>query len=165
MQINPGKYKGVAIAGHFTKSKEKGTPCVAILFQFDGDKQLWYQGWLTPASLERTIEMLVNIGYQEDKGHLPDGSIPEAHFTKTEVELVVANEEYTSHSGETKTSTKIKYVNKINSGFSSNPADVKAALAGVDIKAQMRAARAKLGLKVDNTPKPPKPPENDSIPF
>ena len=167
--IKPGKYTAVAVQGQFTKSKEKGTPCVAVLFEFkcNGEtEKLWWTGWLSPAAIERTIETLANVGYLEDKGHLQDGSIPESHFAKTEVQIVIDEEKYTNQNGEEKSSMKIKYVNKINNGFDVDPNDVKAMMSGIDIKAQMKAARAKLGLKVQ-APKnePPKFDTEESVPF
>ena len=172
--IKPGKYEAVAIAGQFTQSAEKKTPCVAILFEFDcngNTEQLWWTGWLSPAAMERTIENLTVIGYDEEKGHLADGSIPAAHFSGNKVEIVIDEEHYTAKDGSPKTSMKIKYVNKIggNSPFGvQNPNEIKAMLANVNLKAQIKAARAKLGLKTENKPAMPEPPKvdlNENVPF
>ena len=172
--IKPGKYEAVAIGGQFTQSSEKKTPCVAVLFEFECEgntEQLWWTGWLSPAAIERTIETLANIGYDEEKGHLSDGSIPAAHFSGNKVQIVIDEEHYTAKDGSPKTSMKIKYVNKLGGsspfGGSQDPNQIKSMLASVNLKAQMKAARAKLGLKnaPDKGPQPPKFDTTEEIPF
>jgi hypothetical protein len=158
--IKPGKYLAKAIQGQISKSKEKGTPGVAILFEFlvnEQPEKLWWTGWLTTTlgkdgktPLERTMEVLAFAGYDESKGYLADGSIPSAHFLPGyEVEVTIEDEPYTNAQGETKSSMKIKWVNRPGGGqFAALQAgEVQNVLAGVDLRKEMMVARQKLGLK------------------
>lgn len=188
--IKPGRYKAKAKAGQFTESAEKKTPCVAILCEIDmehGTEQMWWQGWLSlkeskdgKTSLERTFEALTVIGYDEEKGHLPDGSIPESHFFGNEFDVTIENEPYESPagSGNFKDSMKIKWINKPGSQkFAAlQPQEVQNVLAGIDVRKAMMAARGATGNKRPTAtgaapkappaqPGPPPVPEGEEIPF
>jgi hypothetical protein len=159
--IKPGKYIAKPIAGKIGNSAEKGTPGFAVKFEFDrGDgnkEQLAWTGWLTMTEgkdgktpMERTMETLALCGYDETKGNLPDGSVPQDYFdSKAEVEIVVEIEKYTAKDGTEKEAPRIKWVNKPGgSGFGlSDTQSVSNTLAGIDIKKEMMVARQKLGLK------------------
>ena len=153
-EVKAGTYKARAVAGKFGNSGTKGTPGVAVQFEFDrGDgklERIVWNGWLTEKTMERTLESLAIAGYDENKGNLPDGSIPQDYFDhKAEVELVLDHEDYVAKDGSNKTALKVKWVNRpggANFGLTSTES-VTNALAGIDIKREMMVARQKLGLK------------------
>lgn len=152
--IRPGRYVARAKGGQFTKSKDKGTPCAAILCEFDiaegKTEQLWWTGWLSPAAIENTCKTLATIGYDDKKGMLPDGSIPENFFEPgKEFEITVEEEPYINKNGEEKKAIKIKWINPLGGGqFGAlEPQEVKNLMAGIDIRKEMMVARQKLGLK------------------
>ena len=153
-----------------------------------GPEQLWWQGWLTATvgkdqktSLQRTMEALVVIGYNEDKGHLKDGSIPEDHFYPgTEFDVTIEDEPYESPvgSGQFKSSMKIKWINRPGGQqFAAlEPQEVQNVLAGIDVRKAMLAARGSMNVKKPSAAAaapaapptqngPPPMPEGEEIPF
>lgn len=160
--IRPGKYKARAVKGAIIESAQKQTPGVTVCFEFElpavgptqpaSLEQLWWTGWLTENTLERTVDSLAIAGYEEVKGHLPDGTIPESHFTPgTFVEIDVQNEPYEKEENGVmvkKDSMKIKWVNKLGgSQFGTmKPEAMKSLMSSIDMKKQMAAARLRLGM-------------------
>ena len=85
---------------------EKGTPEVAVEFEIvtpDADiRNITWHGYLTEATLERTVESLRNCGWKGDD--VSDG-LP--GLDTNEVSLVIEDEEYQG-----KTYAKVQWVNK-----------------------------------------------------
>lgn len=160
--IKPGKYIARPVQGLFTESPEKKTPCVAVEFQFEIDtlagkstETLWWQGWFSEKSLERTMEALVVMGFLEDAPRNADQSFGNTNFIPgSEVQITIENEPYTDKNGAPKDSMKIKWVNKVGgSQFAVMDSAAAAAMVkSIDLKTQMAAARAALGLKKPATP-------------
>lgn len=170
--IKPGQYIAKPIQGQFAKSKEKGTPCIGILFEFERGRdenglplteKMWWTGWLTATvgkdgktPLERSMEVLALCGFDENKGHDANGTVPKEHFDpKAEVQITIEPEPYVAKDGTAKTTMKIKWVNRVGGGqFGAvDPQEMKNILAGVNLKAEMAAAKAKLGIKTPPAPR------------
>lgn len=141
--IKAGKYMAKPIAGAFGRSKTKQTPQVGVEFQFqtpEGTTEtMWWVGFLTPDAKERALEVLHLIGFNGDE------SFAKGSFNETaEVEIVVEIETY-----EGKNRPKIAWVNAPGGQRFSNlqPTEVKTMLvqAGIDIKKEMAAMKAKKG--------------------
>lgn len=149
--IAEGKYLAKAIGGKYGMSNEKKTPGVAVTveFAYEGKPhQLTWRGWFSEKTLERTIESLAIMGFDEFKD-APSGSFDATHFDGTEFEIVVEHESFVGSDGQTKITPKIKWINRVGGssfGFAEN-VEVKSVLAGIDIKKEMMVARQKLGLK------------------
>lgn len=155
--IVPGKYTATAVAAQGTESKEKKTPGISVCFEFEAKpgtvETLWWTGWLTQASQERTFETMALCGikdiYDENGTFLP-----KAFENAKEVSITIEDEPFTNQAGNPVSSMKIKWVNPVGGGnFQKLTPDVfKSAFAGIDLKAGLAAAKAKLNLK-EETPK------------
>lgn len=130
----PGKYKAIAQDIAFGKA-DTGASGVRVNFKLiETGELIDWTGYLTPAAIDRTIESLIYIGYDED---LPDG---ERLKNAQVVELTIENEEYKG-----KTKTKVKWVNK--SGSSKFDKSPETANLGINLGSLMKGARSKLGEK------------------
>lgn len=111
-----GTYRAKALETMIGKSSKKGTPFVGVMFgitagEFEGQKVKW-EGYLTEATAERTLESFQHMGWTGD-----DVSVfakPEGIKALTnEVDLVVEMEP--SEDG-TKHYPKVQWVNRVGSG-------------------------------------------------
>ena len=98
--IPAGKYTARGVEGQLTTSQEKGTPCVQVLVRItqgehEGETLRW-DGWLTDATEQRTLESLRYLGWSTDM--LDDLRGIDAN----EVQIVVEHESY-EKDGQTKT--------------------------------------------------------------
>lgn len=149
--IKAGKYLAKPVQGAFGKSKEKGTPQVGIEFEFQtqdgGTERMWWIGYLTEKAKDRALETLAMIGFNGDENFGEGSFDPES-----QVELDISLEEY-----EGKMRPRINWVNEPGGKkFSDLPVtEVKSMLieAGIDIKKEMAALRAKKGGAA-TSPKP-----------
>lgn len=166
--VQNGKYRGKVVRGAFGKVGEKETPAVAILFSFNRGndangqpqmEQMWWKGFLTENAIERTLETLATLGYDENKGHLPDMTIPLEYFDQNvEVELVInkkprvdfhTKQPVMDKDGKQIIDTQIDFVNRLGGSVfgGQEPAEIKNMLASLNLKQQMMVARQKLGIK------------------
>ena len=148
--IQAGKYLARAVSGKIGESKEKKTPAISVVFEFEYEGKpthLTWTGWITTSTLERTCQSLAYAGYNEEKAtNAKDGVLTKDHFEDVEVEIVVENETYAAADGSQKVASKIKWVNKPG-GSSFGLADVTNVSAVSDtIRREMIVAREKLGL-------------------
>lgn len=112
-----GTYKARTLSGGLGYTS-KGTEQVGIDFQItegphEGQHITWY-GFFTDKTADRTIESLRICGWEGDDLCDLTG------IEKNEVELVIEAEDYTdSRTGEIKTGSRVRWVNRIGgSGFS-----------------------------------------------
>lgn len=144
--IQDGNYRGRAVGpGVLMESKEKKTPSVLVKCQLLDYPEtfLYWNGWLTDAAQERTIESLRHCGWRGTD--ITDITFPEDN----EVILVVKTEEY-----EGKRHSKVAFINGTRAKVESNmdPASAKA------FSERMRGALLAYDAK---NPQPP----TDDIPF
>lgn len=158
--VTAGTYLAKAIGGKFGKA-QTGTDGISVKFKLkDTDETIHWVGWLSPKAVERTMETLAMLGFREDLDCV-EGACTQEHFADKEVELVIENEP--SQDG-TKTYAKVKWVNELGgnkfSGLASSSGMPK------DLKAQLAAARARLGK---TKPQAETPKDlvvgNDGLPF
>lgn len=114
--ITDGKYKARATGNVVLgKSAKKETPFIELYFEITegeqaGGKARW-TGYFADKSSERTIEALQIAGWQgEDLAEFSDGGLH--GLDANEVEIVVELEEY-EHEGETRTSPRVQWVNRL----------------------------------------------------
>lgn len=147
--IKAGKYMAKALQGAFGKSKEKNTPQVGVEFAFntpEGTREtIWWVGFFTEKAKEKALETLALIGFNGD-----DRFGADSFDHNAEVEIVIELETY-----EGKSRPRVTWVNEPGGRkFSDLPVtEVKSMLvgAGIDLKKEMAAIRAKKGIKNDAT--------------
>jgi hypothetical protein len=142
--VVPGKYVAKAIRGGWGKSKEKQTPCVAVEFEFDGGELIWWTGYLTEKTVHRTFETLARLGYKE-VDLIPDEKgnpcfTREKHLADKEVEIVIEIEE-----NDGKSYHRVQWINDLG-GSSRVGLPVSQVLGSINLKAELAAARARLGI-------------------
>ena len=155
--IKPGTYRAKAIGGGFFKSDNAGTPGVKLTMSFNhegSEETITWTGWLrgkteesTEKVMTRTTDSLNLVGWNGQ--HNPDGLIPAENFDGSEVEIVIEEESYMGSDGTPKVSKKASWINKIGgSSFTgSAPSEISSMMAGLDLKKQMMASKARLGMK------------------
>jgi hypothetical protein len=123
-------------------SKTKGTPQVGIEFEFypteTGEpERIWWVGYLTEKAIENTIKTLAICGHNGDE------SFPAGCFSTEQVEIVIEMETY-----EGKTTPRVRWVNQLGASKFSNiqPDEAKKIATSVNLKAQVMAAKQKLGI-------------------
>ena len=112
----------------------------------DLDKTINWNGWMTEKGYERTLQSLATMGFDESLPTVIIDGLPSYtanHFSEKTFELVIENEP--DIKDPTKMWPRVKWVNLPNQSKFKNP-PIKGAL-HADFKAQMAAARAKLGIK------------------
>jgi hypothetical protein len=160
--VPAGTHLAKAIGGKFGKAKT-GTDGVSVRFKLkDSDQTIHWVGWLSPKAAERTMDTLAMLGFNEDAPLVDEGYTP-AHFADKEVEVVIEHE---PNEDGTKTYAKVKWVNEVGgnkfNGLASTGTMPK------DLKAQLAAARARLGKSKPGpaVPEAPSTPVGeDEIPF
>lgn len=174
--VQAGKYTAKAVEGAWGKSKEKGTPMVAVRFAFDNDgsqEHLWWTGYLTntvcPSGKtvsENTFETLALLGYNDEKALVNDDNgnpcftCPE-HLEDKEVSITVEVEDYNG-----KPQHKIKWINALGGSIIAGM-PVAQVLGSLNLKAEMAAARARLGAPKPKSTTPAIKPETktEELPF
>lgn len=147
--ITNGSYKARAIGPVVLgKSQNKGTPFIELYFQIiggpnDGGKVRWTT-YFTEKTNERSIESLLTLGFTgEDLSEFADG---ELHgLDANEVDIVVELEEYTSESGEKRTTPRVQWVNRSGGYLNTDAAmnEESASAFGDTMKGMLMALRAK----------------------
>ena len=135
MSIVPkGKYRARAREWVLTEIGEKGTPAVAVEFVFSDESlgSIRWDGWLSDAAFDRTIESLRHCGWTGDDLSDLDG------LDANEVELVVEDDDYNG-----KTYSKVKWVNRAGSLAHKSPlTGDKAKFFAKQMQARIRALDA-----------------------
>lgn len=158
-----GTYRAKAVETMIGKSSNKGTPFVGVMFEvvggeFNGQRVKW-EGYLTEATAERTIESFQHMGWTGDDISIfakPDG----LKTLTTEVDLVVEMEP--SQDG-TKHYPKVQWVNRVGHGPRFNGEALNAAEAAA-FGQKYRGLALSLKAKQGST-SATKPVGNDDIPF
>lgn len=125
-------------------NKDGDKDAIEVCFEFEepstgNPERLYWQGWLSDAAIERTMDTLVNVlGFDRDVALAEGFESKKVINFENEVKLVVEGEEY-----EGKVRPKIKWVNRIGgSGFIGQTAEVaKTKLNDPRIKAAFLAAK------------------------
>ena len=176
MDIKAGNYRAKAIGGVWTNVGAKGTPCVAVNFEFEsapGSKSiLTHRMFLTQTPLkdgslviEHTMDTLIGtLGYLEDKDLLKDSngnlSFDQTFLSDKEVEIVVELE--ADQNDPKKMYPRVRWVNEL-SGNRLAGLPIEKVLGNANLKALAAAARARMGISAP-APKSTKTDEMD-IPF
>lgn len=167
---NTRRYKARASEWGLGESS-KGTKQIAVSFNIltenaDMQRITWY-GYFGDASWERTIESLRHCGWTgEDLSEL-EGT--KGGLDANEVELVIADEDYTDPStGEVKTSTKVQWVNKagglaLNAPLAPDAAKSFAAQMREKIRAKAAAGGQKMNPPARSATPPPQATPNGSL--
>lgn len=151
------KKMAVIIGGGYTEVGDKKTPAMAIEFKCEDNKTITWFGYMTEASYPYTLDKLAELQFDESKALLKNDKgeyfFDGTFFGVKEVELVI--EQVPGIKNPDKLYEQVKYINI--------PGSHKWAKMGVeklpfDMKAQMAAARARVGVK-----KPE--PSEDKVPF
>lgn len=182
--IAEGKYNAKGIEGALTTSKEKGTPAVQVILEIAegehaGERMRW-DGWLTDATSQRTLESLRYLGWHGDM--LTDLT----GITENVVQIVVEHESREVN-GEHKTFPRVKWINRIGGGakisdearmpsqaanalaqrFRAQARGIAAATAGPSKPAAAKPATRPNGARPTRDPGAEKAPDfgDDDIPF
>ena len=123
-----GTFLAAVTATVFKESKEKGTPSINITFETSENvetkepiiKKVYADLWLSEKAQDRSLETLIKtLGWNgDDLNELNGGDV----LAGVEAWLVLEEEEYEDSFGNVKTSTKVKWINKIG-GKTSKPLD------------------------------------------
>jgi hypothetical protein len=142
--IKPGKYLAKATRIRMGESSQKGTPFIEVEFKLnDIDEHVRWKGYLSEKTLERTMEVLAFLEYNDDDLFRP-GCINQGKDAQLVIELEPEIKDAT------KEYPKVQWVNdpaKEVKFEGLDPAQMKAKLGGINLKAEMMAARQRLGLK------------------
>lgn len=156
--IPEGKYKAKGVEGQLTESKNKGTPGVQVILTITEDGEhagdhLRWDGWLTDATAQRTLESLRYLGWEtDDLGDL-------AGITTNEVQIVVEHE---WNEEKQKSYPRVKWINRLGGGAKLND---EAKLDGVAAKAlSQRFAEMARGTRVAAGSKPAARPQGAQRP-
>lgn len=120
--ITAGSYKARATKALLAQVGANKTPAMQVVFQLtdEGPHQgetIRWDGWLTEKTQDRTIEAIGYCGWTgDDLSVFAKDGAPMQGMDLNDVELVIENEEYTNTAGETKTSAKVQWVNRIGGG-------------------------------------------------
>lgn len=159
--IAPGKYLAKAVRARFDQSSQKGTVFIEVEFVLNesGDNLRW-RGFLTEKTIERTMETMALLDWNNDENFGP-GSVN----VNKDVQLVVELEP--DQADPTKEYPRVRWVNDLSgSKFTGmEPAALKEKLGGVNLKAEMQAARQRLGLKAKTSPPNMAPGASEKAPF
>lgn len=156
--LEPGKYVGTVEDFGVGTSSQKGTPFLNVRFKLKGtEKSGFWQQYLTANTMERVIENLVATGLLKTKkfSDLAEGKAGNGMCLETEVEVVIVHEEY-EKDGEQKVAAKVAFVNELGGKMMKGmlaKAEAISVLEGLNLDAEILAAEAKTGVKVDDTPK------------
>lgn len=148
--VKPGKYRAKAVEGQFSTVGSKETPAVGVRFEFMNDSKLesiWHVMYLTNTELkdgstvfQKTFEVLTKLGFNDEKDVLSDGKFDQSYLSDKEMEIVIVLEEKDG-----KTYHSVQWVNELGgSRLSSVP--IQKVLGNLNLKAEMAAARARLGI-------------------
>lgn len=175
--IEPGTYVARILGGAFDKNK-KGNLAIGIQFGLkDRADKIWLVRYMTPDALEFTMKDLATLGFSSSPNTDENGRFGADQFSdpNKEFELVIDHETY-----EGKTRAKVKFVNEIGGGMkfgNLDPKSLKFELNSINFKAEIEAAKRKLGInsaaapakKLENhAPQKKVEPsfdENEEIPF
>jgi len=170
MQIPNGKFLARAKTWVLAEIGEKETPAVSVEFvlsesagEYAGLAVTW-DGWLTDASYQRTVESLRHCGWE-------DQDIGDIQGLDKEVELVIESEEY-----EGRTYPRVRWVNKpggVHAKPPMSPERKKSFAAAMSEKIRaFDAAKGRPAPKPANGPTGPRSPEppphteaNVKVPF
>lgn len=139
--IATGNYRARGIAGRFSKSPEKGTPCVEVDLRLeegpDKGAHITWVGWLTDGTIARTAEALGLMGADID-----DLST----VGRQEVVAAIEHETFTRKNGEQGQRPRVAWINDPKGGGRMEPLSAPE-ISGVKerLKAAAMAARAKAG--------------------
>lgn len=155
--VKPGSYKAKAVGGGWGKIGEKQTPFVGVNFEFQPEpgrkEQINALLYLTNTELkngqtvsQKTFETLAKLGYNEDKPLTQDSQgnpvFTKDHLADKEMEIVIEIEP--DQSTPPKMYHRVKWINEIG-GSQVAGLPVQQVLGNLNLKAEMAAARARLG--------------------
>lgn len=145
--IGKGKHEVGIRSTCLTKSGQKGTPCVAVVFEDDIGETITYWGYLTDAALEYTMKSLAAMGWKAEDH---DGRIDSLDGTDLlvgkKVEIVVDEEEY-----EGKVRSKVKFINEIGGGVGERMAPAEASAFAAELRKKLLSMK---GPKPSTRPAP-----------
>jgi len=161
--IPEGTYTARAVSAMLSKSPTKGTPCVVVTLRIEqpgphkGELIDWI-GWLSEATRARTAESLALMGF--------DGS-DLATLLRNEVAIVVEHETFTTESGATRTTARVRWINDPKRGRTSftpiEPAQAKAMLS--ELRGLVLAAREQQAKNTPPVSAAASAPADDEVPF
>ena len=161
--VKAGKYEA-RIIDYTMTTNTKGDLQAAVRFTFnDGiaDRNMTWYGGFGEKQLKHTLKALVTMGLRGAVEEMADGVNSNILDVDKAVEIEVRHEEYNG-----KTTVKIAWVNALGGAAFKNlaaKADVKAKLATLNIKGELAALRATMGVK--EQPKPvAKPSQPAAVP-
>ena len=150
--IGKGKHTVGILSTCLTKSGQKQTPCVAVVFEDEVGDTITYWGYLTDAALEYTMKSLAAMGWDSAKH---DGRIDTLDGTDLlvghKVEIVVDEEEYDG-----KVRAKVKFVNEIGGGLGERMDPAEASSFAAELRKKILAMG---GPKPSTRPAPARKPE------
>jgi len=135
--IGAGRHEVKIVSHVLTKSSQKGTPCMAVVFEDDAGEHITYYGYLSDAALEYTLKALAAMGWDAAQH---DGRIDVLNGTDLllghKVEIVVDEEEY-----EGKVRAKVRFVNEIGGGMGERMAPEEGRSFAAQLRAKILAAK------------------------
>lgn len=164
MRIPEGSYQARVI-DYGVGSTKAGLPQVEIKFGFMVDGQpttMYYFGGFGEKSLKHTVKALAVCGFTGDEVGLSDSTSGALDMSK-DVLLVVSDNEYNGT-----VNSRIQWINEIDGGGSARAKltkeEVRSKLATVNIKGQLAAIRAEMGLNLAK-PKAAVKADDSDLPF
>lgn len=107
--IAEGYWKARAVSGGFSKSPEKGVPCVVVELKLldgpDAGQVINWIGWLSEKTRNRTAESLAHMGFDGENW---------ATVKNKEIIAVVRHEVVETKKGEHKTVARVAFINDPN---------------------------------------------------
>jgi hypothetical protein len=154
----------VRIASHgLSRSGQKGTPCIAVVFEDEAGQRITYYGYLTDAALEYTVRALETMGWKPAEHDwrvdvLNDTDLLVGNL----VEIVVEEEEY-----EGKVRSKVRFVNEIGGAMGERMPPDEAVVFATDLRARILTSKGPSPSKSPGAKPPPRrpaPPARQPVP-
>ncbi len=135
------------------KSKVKGTPYVGVVLQDDQGCTLTWYGYLSDAAVERTIQVLQDIGWNAEEDNWEVAALDATpRLVNVACQIVVEDEEY-----EGKVRPKVKWLNPEGGGTG-----VRETMAPEEVKSFSSEIRKR--ILASKGPQPSKAPSRSSAP-
>lgn len=109
--MQEGTFRGKVVQHYLSSSATKGTPCVIVTFEVDGNETIDAQIWLTDAAMGMARKSLKACGFDVDKLSVSELDSNPTLLVGHEAEIVVAIDDYAAKYD--RVAFKVKYINPI----------------------------------------------------
>ena len=109
--MEEGTFKAKVVQHYLSSSAQKGTPCVIVTFELDGDEHIAASIWLTDAAMGMARKNLKAIGFDVDKLNVSELGKNPVLLAGNEAELVIGVDDYAAKYD--RGAYKVKYINAL----------------------------------------------------